>query len=140
MRYNLMQVNATLEALPISAKTVFLMALRGVDKRKEIENGTKFTIKADDYAKVANISLSDAYSELIDGAVFLQQSYFTLDDKDIESMSEFLKIPDQFKKSKELVINLTKSVSYDSELGTLILEFNDYILPLITVLKGEEEQ
>lgn len=134
------QLNATLAALPVSAKKSFLMALRNIDPRTPIEVGTVFTIKAADYASIANIGIKEAYRQLRDGALYLQQSYFTLDDKDIANMRDFLKLPERFKKSKKLVINLTKAVSYESELGTLSLEFNDYILPLITLLKGEEEK
>lgn len=134
------KLNATLSALPVSAKKSFLMALRQVDPRASIKSGTLFTIKAADYANEANIGIKEAYRQLRDGAYYLQQSYFSFDDKDIASMRDYLRLPDHFKKSKNLVINLMKAVSYESESSLLTLEFNDYILPLITLLKGEEEK
>ena len=133
-------LNATLAALPLSAKRALFMALGYISPNDEVSESQVFTIDAKSYARNSGIDISLAYLQLKDGVDLLRASYFSLDSKDIVAMKDLLNIPREYEKASKVTFNLVSSVSYHKNDSCLKIRFSSEIMPLITKLRGDKNK
>ncbi|PHM59516.1 replication initiation protein [Xenorhabdus ishibashii] len=133
------ELNQTLAQLPLPAKRVVYMALAPIDSRNPIENGRIFKIRADDFAAIADISVTLAYRQLKEGAKLLSASSLSLNGNDIVSLAEDLGLPYSAKnKPSQIDLSITDYCAYFNNEGYLELRFSRTIEPYISSLLGEK--
>lgn len=135
------ELNQTLAQLPLAAKRVVYMALAPIDSKSPLEGGRIFRIRADEFAVVADITVSSAYQQLKDGAKLLRASSLSLTGEDIVALAGDLNLPyTRLHKPSEIDLSITDYCAYFNNEGYLELRFSRTIEPYISSLLGKKHK